>query len=358
MINDPQFAAELLERLGQAATLVLASSGKVIFVSKRALRLLKSTEKKITGQDFFLKIKLVDDKNQPLLERKHPVWQALQRKPYSQMTPFFCRLIPGGKAETLSVAVRALQIRQKGKLQGVVVELRETKRLLNVGEMKSLFVSFAAHQLKTPSSIVKGFLELMLRQGERSYTSEQWHNLQSAFEANENLISLSKTLLNLTRLEGGLIEPKIAHFNPHAVLERKIASHKPLLHVKQMDVKLVAAGQATSFPSDETFFLEISDILLSNALKHSPPGSVITIKCTANSAELRVEVHDQGPGIPLEQQKKLFNAAATADGENNHHGLGLLMAKKYVSLLGGNIGLVPGIKRGAAFFFTIPKPLI
>jgi signal transduction histidine kinase len=358
MIDDPKFAEELLERLGQAATLVVDLDGKIIFASKRALRLLGAQKNRILHKDFFAAVKLVDNKGELLLERKHPVWQALQAKAYHQITPFFCRLKVSKNSEPLSVAVRALQMRQRGKSHGAVVELRETKRVLNVGEMKSLFVSFAAHQLKTPSSIVKGFLELMLRQGERSYTHEQWYNLQSAFEANENLINLSKTLLNLTRLEGGLIEPKIAHFNPHSVLQRKIDSHKPLLSVKQMDVKLVASGTASSFPSDETFFLEICEIFLSNALKHSPAGSTITIKCTANNSELRVEVADQGPGVPPGQQEKLFNTAGQSDTVDNSHGLGLLMAKKYVSLLGGSIGLVSGKKQGAAFFFTIPKPLI
>jgi NtrC-family two-component system sensor histidine kinase KinB len=277
------------------------------------------------------------------------------------MTPFFCRLATDRqdkKTEPVSVAVRALQIKNGNKISGAVVELREVKRVLNVGEMKSLFVSFAAHQLKTPSSIVKGFLELMMREGKEAYQPQQWHNLQSAFEANENLISLSKTLLNLTRLEGGLIEPKIAPFNPHAVLQNKIKTHHLLLKVRGIKAEIPQPKQPVSFHSDEVFFSEICDILLSNALKHAPVESTITITCTVNNNELRAEVRDQGPGVPKERQATLFNSAVASDPDHNAHGLGLLMARKYVSLLGGSIGLVPGTRQGAAFYFIIPRPAL
>ncbi len=359
LLDDPAFSQILLERLGQAATVVTDREGAIIYLSKRAARLLNTTEAKAKGKDFFNAVSLRDHKNQILPERKNPVWQALHSRSYNQMTPFFCHVDqPGKKAESVAVAVRALQIKQKNSLSGVVVSLREVKRVLNVGEMKSLFVSFAAHQLKTPSSIVKGFLELMLREGEQAYQPQQWYNLQSAFEANENLIGLSKTLLNLTRLEGGLIEPKIAPFNPHAVLHNKVKTHQLLFKVKGVKANITVPQRAVSFPSDEMFFSEVCDILLNNALKHAPLGSAITVSCQVSANELRAEVRDQGPGIPRERHALLFNAAADSDPEQNRHGLGLLMAKKYVSLLGGTIGIMPDTDQGAAFYFTIPKPII
>lgn len=358
LLHDPEFTATVLERLGQSAPLVVSPQGAILYASQRVLRLLKLTARAAEGKHFLVAVKLCNEQGEALPERKNPVCQALQKGVRTQMTPFFCYLQRKGEKPPIPVAVKAWQIRSGRTLRCVVVEIREIERVLNVGEMKSLFVSFAAHQLKTPSSIVKGFLELMLREGAKAYQPQQWYNLQSAFEANENLINLSKTLLNLTRLEGGLIEPRIVPFNPAVVLKSKISGRKPLLAGHNIKVKLETKGSRGMFPSDETFFSEIYDILFSNALKYSPTGSIITVTLTVNKDELRLEVADQGPGLPLEQQKTLFDTGFSPDEANNSHGLGLFMAKKYVSLLKGKIGLIPNQKHGAKFFFTIPKPII
>jgi len=356
-LEQPGFSKVLLERLGQSATLVIDAEETIVYASKRAERLLGVAAKKIIGKNFFLAVPLLDATGGELPERKRPTWQALHTKNYNQVTPFFCHYKKG--KETIPVALNALQVKEGRTVRGAVVEIREVKRVLNVGEMKSLFVSFAAHQLKTPSSIVKGFMELMLREGQKAYEPEQWYNLQSAFEANENLIALSKTLLNLTRLEGGLIEPNTAPFNPHAVLRNKIASRELLLQAKGVKVKLTKQGPAKSFLSDEMFFSEIYEILFGNALKYSPPGSVITINCITRPHELVVEVLDEGPGVAPEIKETLFRAASAVDPANNSHGLGLLMARKYVSLLHGTIGLrEQPARKGAAFFFSIPKPIL
>jgi len=357
LLEDPGLYKLLLERLGQAATLVLDNKATILYSSERAERLLGISAKKLAGHNFFDTVILTDQKGELLPERKRPAWQALHTHNYTQVTPFFCYLKRKGKKELVPVAVRALQIAKGRTVRGAIMEVREIKRVLNAGEMKSLFVSFAAHQLKTPSSIVKGFLELMLREGPKAYQPQQWHNLQSAFEANENLIALSKVLLNLTRLEGGLIEPKISPFNPHTVLESKISTHGPLLNMRGIQVNLASNNPMAIFHSDEMFFSQVYEILLGNALKHTPDNSVITVNCRVGKNELRVEVRDEGPGVPPEVRKKLFRTAAETDPEDNSHGLGLLMAKKYISLLQGNIGLKPSPK-GATFFFVIPRPIV
>jgi signal transduction histidine kinase len=354
ILQDADFSQFLLENLTQSALLLVDKAGRITYVTKSLVRLFGLSQNKLLEQVFFQVVHLRDDRNNELTERKHPVFQALRTRSFNQMTPFFCRL-ETAKGQ-VPVALRAIQIKQQARVSGVIVELREVKRVLNVGEMKTLFVSFAAHQLKTPSSIVKGFLELMLREGKRAYQSQQWYNLQSAFEANENLIHLSKTLLNLTRLEGGLIEPKLAPFDPEDVLRRKIASHQSLLKIKNVKVDLRVEGKSRPFLSDEVFFSEVYEVLFNNALKYSDPGSRILVICKPRKEELTVEVHDEGPGIPEDKQQTLFKGASDMDPEKDSHGIGLLMAKKYVSLLKGDIGMRPGVVKGSVFFFTIPKP--
>ncbi len=353
-LDDPDFSKILLERLGQTGTLVLDVEGAICYVSKRTERLLGAPQKKLLGHGFFDVINIRNDKGEQIFERKHPVYQALHERDFNQVTPFFTTLKL--EDDLVPVALRVIQMSAKRKITGVIVEMREVKRVLNVGEMKSLFVSFAAHQLKTPSSIVKGFLELMMREGEKAYSRDQWYNLQSAFESNENLIQLSKTLLNLTRLEGGMIEPKIAPFNPNSVLQSKVDAHRPFFSKKQLQVKLNAIDGV--FHTDELFFSEIFDTLFSNAVKYSPPGAIITVECNVAKHKIEVIVRDQGVGISKAEAELLFTTASDIDPDHDSHGLGLLMAKKYVTLLGGTIGLREQDEPGAALYFILPTPLI
>ena len=236
------------------------------------------------------------------------------------------------------------------------MQVRQAKREVEVGEMKSLFVSFAAHQLKTPSSIVKGFLELMMRQGEATYSKDQWHFLTSAFESNEQLIAVSKSLLNMARLEGGLIEPGLHEFDPNRAIQKKIASFAPLYKTKRVSVNLSVSSDenATMLRSDESFFLEVFGILLGNAIKHSPVGESITVSCKLSLQQYEVHVLDNGPGLPESVRVDLFNAKQDSSEQENSHGLGLYLAKKYIALLNGSIG-IEETEQGSDFYFILPN---
>lgn len=345
----------LLERFGQAGVVVVNRDGEIIYVSERAEQLLGVREKNLVGKSYVERIFIYDNDGYIIPPRKQLVWEALHTANYKRVTPFFCFYGPPDKR--LHIAMTAAVMRDGNEVGMVALTMREVKRVLNVDEMKSLFVSFAAHQLKTPSSITKGFLELLVREGKAAYTKRQWEHLESAYEANESLINLSKALLNLTKLEGGLMEPKLSVINPREVIEKKKFSHKLLSGIKEVRIELVADGAEQYFETDEMIFSELFDILFSNAIKFSPPGGVVTISLNINNTGLRLSVADQGPGISAEQQERLFTTTFKSDPASSGHGLGLVMAKKYAALLGGTITLVSEVGKGAMFTLFLPKPL-
>lgn len=352
LIHDPVFTEHLLERLNKSGTIVLNSSGKCIYVSNRAEQILNLKKNNLLGEDFFTAVPLLSLEGGTIDDRKHPVWRALQPMAYTQVTPFFCR--PVDREDVL--AMNVMQVRRDQQVIAVVVQVRKAEREVDLGEMKSLFVSFAAHQLKTPSSVVKGFLELLMREGEQSFSEDQWHYLVSAFESNEQLIHVSKTLLSMARLEGGLIEPRIHSFDAADALQAKIKSLSSLLRTKRLEVKFDAPGE-NFLNSDDTFFLEIFGIIFANAIKHSPENSTITVTCQTNAETATVHVIDQGSGVPPQVADNIFMSAQAAQAGEQGHGLGLYMAKKYLALLGGSIG-VTSTKTGSDFFFSVPQAIL
>ncbi len=353
IIQDPVLAQHLLERLNRSGMLVLDSEGEIVYASSRAEQILNKKKDELLGQLFFDAVPLLTMEGGEIEEKKHPVWRALQPLSYTQVTPFFC-IQPDQTSQSL--AMNVLQIMEGKNLKSVVVQIRRAEREVNVGEMKSLFVSFAAHQLKTPSSIVKGFLELMMREGQQNYSGDQWNYLISAFESNEHLIQVSKTLLSMARLEGGLIEPQILSFSPDQLIKRKIQSMAPLLELKKLTVEFRSQNQ-TDIMSDDNFFLQVFEIIFANAIKHSPNDTLIKITCSTSAEGVTVHVIDQGPGIPASTQESLFKSAQETQDESNSHGLGLYMAKKYLALLGGSIGAESSTE-GSDFFFFIPNAII
>lgn len=352
---DSDFTRNLLEKIGgNSATIVLDSSGVCVFVSSNIENVLGISLNDCSNKKFIDALKLYSMDDIIVDEQKHPVMKALNLKDFVQSTPFFCKLSAGSPD---TYALSTIQISGKTPAEThVVVQMRKAKREVEVGEMKTLFLSFAAHQLKTPSSVVKGFLELMMRQGEAAYSAEQWHFLTSAFESNEQLIDVSKTLLNMARLEGGLIEPNILEFDPASSLQRKIASYSTLYQTKRVNVNFAASGDVEHIRSDETFFLEVFGIILGNAIKHSPIGGEIKVSCSTSASQCEVRVTDNGPGIPAEVKASLFKSEQGESKDENSHGLGLFMAKKYVALLNGSIGLEDAASdQGAEFYFTVPN---
>lgn len=356
LLKSPEFTGQLLAQLGTSGVVVLNRVGSIIYCNERALRLLKTTGPKLHGKSFSIALKLKNERGVELREKQRPDWLSLHKRGYHQIMPFFSYLHRPGHA-AVQVVIKAIQIKQAGKIAGAVIQIRDAQRKLNVDEMKTLFVSFAAHQLKTPSSIVKGFLELMLRGRKSAYPTSQWDNLLSAYESNENLIALSKSLLNLTRLEGGLIEPKLQKFDTKEILQSKIDSHRTLIGVKSLEIKFNSRGSKFIFETDQTFFSEIFEVLLSNALKHAPKSSVLRIELAVRPSEITVHVIDEGPGMNAEQQSRLFISTGELNAEQNSHGIGLLMAKKYLDLLDGTVGVRSKEGKGSDFFFTIPKPI-
>lgn len=354
---DSDFTHALLERMGgNSATVVIDSDGVCVFANSNVKSVLNKNAEDLHQKNFADVFSIFTLDNAEVVPEKHPIHKALDSKEFTQTTPFFCKL--PGLDDTFALTTIPIQ-GTAGQTNFVIVQIRKAKREVQVGEMKSLFVSFAAHQLKTPSSVVKGFLELMIRQGESAYSKDQWHFLTSAFESNENLIGVSKTLLNMARLEGGLIEPAMHSFDPHSVLQAKINSYSPVYSVKNLNITLAGVDRDSelSLNSDESFFTEVFGILLGNAIKHSPSNSEILVTYTLSKDKCEVHVIDNGPGISSAIREKLFTKEQDTTPDENSHGLGLYMAKKYIALLGGSIGLEESSADavGSDFYFIVPN---
>lgn len=356
-MRSPELLGLLVDGFNLSGVIILDDARQVVYMSPKASQALELEPEEVLGKNFTEAVPLLDSRGEVIPEERRPSFRALSGTSV-QATLFFCQYRVPATGVLVSLAVRAAAIRKGSAVLGAVVELRRAQPQLDVGGMKSVFTAFAAHQLKTPSSIVKGFLELMIRQGKRAYKEDQWNFLTSAFDANERLIRLSRTLLNITRLEGGMVELALARTDIRTLLKERIKNYTVGGASRAVRIVTQFSGEVSNVLTDGTFVAEIVDVLLNNAYKVAPEGTTITVAAYITDAgALEVAVEDSGPGFPEEILAKLRGPLALhqpQSGVAGGNGLGLYMARKYAALLNGDIRAENQAPHGCRVILSLP----
>jgi PAS domain S-box-containing protein len=242
-----------------------------------------------------------------------------------------------------------------GTLVGLTFTFRDVTREREVSRMKSDFVSFVTHQLRTPLAGIKWMLELAsqedgLPEGARVC-------VQDAQEANERLIGLVNDLLDISRLEGGRLSVALTDVSLGELTLDVAGELAPL--VKEKGHRLTVAGSDAVPPvvADPQLLRQVVLNLMANALKYTPPGGEIAVSLQGEG-EVLWAVRDNGIGIPKEGQRRLFEKFYRADNavtlETEGTGLGLYLVKLIVERFGGRIWCESEEGQGATFFVALP----
>lgn len=249
-------------------------------------------------------------------------------------------------------------LREKEKL-GISIILHDVSREKLVEQMKTEFVSLAAHQLRTPLSAIKWTLRMFLDGDLGEITQEQKDFLQKTYQSNERMISLINDLLNVTRIEEGrylfkpvltriedIIKPIIKPYREE-MRRKKITFNFKKPKIKLIEVKI----------DKEKIGLAIEN-LIDNALRYTPPGGRVTVALKYGKKEIEFSVKDTGVGIPKDQQNriftKFFRGANVVRMETEGSGLGLFIAKNIIEAHGGKIWFKSEEGKGSTFYFTLP----
>lgn len=233
-------------------------------------------------------------------------------------------------------------------------------------ETRRRFVADAAHELRTPVSLLSGRIEL-LRDGVYETTRDQWNALHHSVGRIANLVS---DLQTIARLDAGRVSIDFQSVDPAQMLRDVIEESRPAAHAKSITLSMELPGnpggeRSTALApvtADPAKLHQILGNLLSNALRHTPEGGVVILSIsttTATSVVLAVE--DSGPGIPYSERERIFERFVRLDADRgrNHggSGLGLSITQRLVALHGGTIRAVEptGVAGGARFEVEIPR---
>jgi PAS domain S-box-containing protein len=249
----------------------------------------------------------------------------------------------------------------------VIFENRKPRRVigtsLDITDKKDLEIlrdevlNIASHELKTPLSAVKGYLQLLHRFVARTGNE---HYEQIAYRA------LSATE-KITRLLNDALQPDAVQANEMILrkepirielLVEEVAANIMLIQ-QSHQVEVAAQGEIPAVNADRYRLGQALTNLINNAVKYSPDHNRIDITLSATDNEVSVDIQDYGIGIAPEEQNKIFNKFYRISTENSNipgSGIGLFLTAEIIARHGGHIGLKPtaGGTTGTTFFFTLP----
>lgn len=232
------------------------------------------------------------------------------------------------------------------------------QELSKLADIRSTFVSMAAHELRTPLAVMRGYADMLLDETLGALNDAQRESLETLRHGGDRLLGIVNNLLDLTRLETGRME-LVLHALDLGDLARAIAREfRPLLEAKQQNLAVAVAPDLPAALCDETRVFQILSNLLSNASKYTPAGGRIdlSVELADTADELLVVVRDTGVGIPVDQQDQLgtlFFRARTANRVDARGvGLGLYITRSLVQLHGGRLWWESQEGQGSTFCVT------
>lgn len=236
--------------------------------------------------------------------------------------------------------------------------LEDVEKDREIDKMKTEFISLASHQLRTPLSAMKWFLEMLLGGDVGKLTKEQQEQVENINQSNERMISLVNALLNVSRIESGRlsIEPKPTHICNLA--KQTITELKTQANGKTINLDCTLSPKECTLNIDPKLISEVFQNLISNSIKYTTGKGKVLISIKKDKDQIVSTITDWGLGIPKDQQPRIFEKFFRADNvlklETDGTGLGLYLVKKIIEASGGKIGFNSVATKGTTFWFTIP----
>jgi signal transduction histidine kinase len=267
-------------------------------------------------------------------------------------------------AQLLSISQQAEQ-ELEGKIRQRTKEMAELiTRLEKLDKQKNEFLGIAAHDLKNPLTGIIGLSDLM-RKLEPSITPEQRYSyLERISRSGQRMMHIITNLLDVNAMESGNTKLEKVRINLSDLCQQVLTQYEHNLHAKELHCqfdhpqKTPTAQSSVVILADPNACFQILDNLISNAIKYSPTGKLISIELQTTQEFAIVRIQDQGPGLSQDDQERLFErfsklSSVPTAGEHST-GLGLSIVKKLSEAMGGSVRCESEFGAGCCFIVQLP----
>ena len=233
---------------------------------------------------------------------------------------------------------------------------RQIEQLQEQDALRRRLVAQVSHDLRTPLTSMRGYLESLKIKGEALTDNERAEFLRIALAQGERLSRLIDDLFELAALDAREKEPRPEPFAPAELIHDVARKHQPAADTKGIAIEVDVPRDAPFVLADLAMTERVLDNLIDNAIAHVPDGGTIDLGAAADDERLEITVADNGPGIPDTNKADLFEpfTRGKAGETRGHAGLGLAIARRLMDLQGGGLTVHDREPAGVEFVVTLP----
>lgn len=352
--KDLSFSKEQFRRfyeLSPVPYLLISSEGNISRPNKASLRFFGRTEENLINKNIFTF--LSDPEHPEKIQRYKDFTErrmAVEQKEVQVM-------LDSKELRWALLSIEDITSPGSREHNGLVtlVDIHEQKEL---DRMKTEFLSLASHQLRSPLSNLKWYIDFLLNRRKDQMSEEVQGYLHKMFRRNEEMIELVNTLLNLSRIEMGRVKVEKESTDVASIVKSVIEELEPTAQEKKIVIETTYGGEL-QMDTDPRLVRIIFQNLLTNSLRYTKESGKVYVRLTATASTVRLEVEDTGIGIPPSEQgsifKKLYRATNAKEVEVNGNGIGLYMCKELAEGLGGTINFVSKYGEGTTFIVELTR---
>ena len=267
--------------------------------------------------------------------------------------------VVASEARTISEGqIKALEVLARQVVSQL--ELRQTVEKLEIASRsKSDFLSSMSHELRTPMNAILGFAQLLELNSNEPLTKNQTRCVNQILKGGRHLLELINDVLDLTKIEEGIVNLSIEDVKVASVLDECFALVETIASARGIKVHINTSCKTTaSVRADRTRFKQSLLNLLSNAVKYNIENGKITLDCfETTEGMLRISVTDTGMGIANDLLAELyepFNRLNAEKSDIEGTGIGLTITKKLIERMHGHIGVESQLSAGSTFWVELP----
>ena len=262
-----------------------------------------------------------------------------------------------GRAIPVDFSATAM-VDERGAVTGAVMTFRDISERHAVDRMKDEFVSTVSHELRTPLTSIRGALGLLVS-GRLGVMPEKAARLLEIASTNaDRLVRLINDILDIERMESGKVTLNKAPADAAELVRQATDMMQQL--ASESGVTIIVEAKPLPLIADADRIVQTLTNLIGNAVKFSPPKSIIRVSTQATADGVMFQVEDQGRGIPRDKLQSVFERFKQVDASDSREkggsGLGLAICRSIVRQHGGEISVASDVGVGSVFSFNVPVP--
>jgi signal transduction histidine kinase len=318
-------------RILDEGLVIMEGGGRIFDLNPKAVALLGGGPSPLVGTDFF--------------ETRFPVPEGFMTSVHSAAgQPVRCLVqLQGNDGQTWEIELVGLSMDNATGPSRILLGLRDLTGIRELERNREEFLAIVSHDLRTPLTSLKGFIEVLLN-GDYENQEKLQEYLGILDSEADRMISLINDLLDLGRLESGKMTMHTEPYSAVEIIDYAMKSMQGLAAGKGVLLRLTGGdSEPFTIDTDRRRFLQVLVNLYSNAINFSPQGGTVETVIRRENGLVSIEVLDEGPGVPHEERERIFEkyhqTTMGSSGRGKGTGLGLAIVKKIVDLHEGVISL-------------------